>query len=197
MIRRAMIRNQVMLAACSFAFLLAVNSAAYWQSNSKAQTKAASQVEIHNELIDESAFLKSADQAIQLRKQRRLTEAEFIKLSQKPRVIVLDARSKDRYQQVHIKGAISLPFTDISFDSLAKALPDKNATILIYCNNNFRGNAPELQAKSPGAALNLSTFSSLYDYGYRNIYELGPALDIRTTKLTLVGDNAEALKQNR
>ncbi len=197
MIRIGMIQNQVVLASCSLAFLLVATCAAYWQTNSKAQSSTASEPEIPNELIDDSAFLKSTDLAVQLRKQRRLTETEFIKLSQKPGVIVLDARSKDRYQQVHIKGAISLPFTDMSLDSLSKVLPDKNATILIYCNNNFRGNVPEFQAKSAGAALNLSTFSSLYEYGYRNIYELGPALNVRTTKLTLVGDNAEALTQVR
>jgi hypothetical protein len=36
------------------------------------------------------------------------------------------------------------------------------------------------------ASLNLSTYISLYSYGYRNIYELGPLLDVQTTKLELV-----------
>ena len=33
------------------------------------------------------------------------------------------------------------------------------------------------------ASLNLSTYISLYTYGYRNIYELGPQLDPKQSKL--------------
>lgn len=29
----------------------------------------------------------------------------------------------------------------------------------------------------------VSTYIALYSYGYRNIYELGPLLDMRTSKL--------------
>jgi hypothetical protein len=39
----------------------------------------------------------------------------------------------------------------------------------------------------PTASLNLLTFTELYNYGYRNLYELGPLVDMRQTKLTLVG----------
>ena len=35
----------------------------------------------------------------------------------------------------------------------------------------------------PTASLNLSTYIALYTYGYRNIYELGPLLDINATIL--------------
>jgi phage shock protein E len=31
--------------------------------------------------------------------------------------------------------------------------------------------------------LNLSTYIALYNYGYRNVYELGPLIDIRTSRL--------------
>jgi len=36
------------------------------------------------------------------------------------------------------------------------------------------------------ASLNLSTYVSLYSYGYRNIYELGPLLDLKETKIELI-----------
>jgi hypothetical protein len=39
------------------------------------------------------------------------------------------------------------------------------------------------------ASLNLSTYVSLYTYGYRNVYELGPLLDVKTTKLELVSSD--------
>ena len=107
-------------------------------------------------------------------------------MSREPGVIVLDARSRDKYDELHIKGAVSLPFPDITVESLATLLPDKKTRILIYCNNNFRGAEQPFPTKMPAASLNLSTYISLYSYGYRNIYELGPLVDIKETKLDLV-----------
>ena len=62
---------------------------------------------------------------------------EFIRMSREPGTIVLDARSKEKFDELHVKGAINLSFPDIAVESLQRALPDKNARILIYCNNNF------------------------------------------------------------
>jgi rhodanese-related sulfurtransferase len=161
---------------------------------STVQTQAS---EIPNSQIDPILFLANAQAATELRSSRRLSEDDFIRMSRQKGVVVLDARSKNRYDQVHIKGAISLPFTDFSFDSLAQTLPDKSVAILIYCNNNFRGNKPEFAAKSFGAALNLSTFASLYEYGYHNVYELGPELDLDKTKLSLEGTSVEKYVPNK
>ena len=36
------------------------------------------------------------------------------------------------------------------------------------------------------ASLNLSTYVTLYMYGYRNVYELGPVLDAKSCRLELV-----------
>ena len=44
------------------------------------------------------------------------------------------------------------------------------------------------------ASLNLSTFVSLYDYGYRTVYELGPLIDIKDSKLTFEGTALESLE---
>jgi hypothetical protein len=60
------------------------------------------------------------------------------------------------------------------------------ARILIYCNNNFQNAEGPFPSKAPIASLNISTFISLYDYGYRNIYELGPRIDPKKSKLPLV-----------
>jgi hypothetical protein len=54
---------------------------------------------------------------------------------------------------------------DIAVESLAEALPDKNARILIYCNNNFSGAEGAFPSKLPSASLNLPTYVALYDYG--------------------------------
>jgi hypothetical protein len=43
------------------------------------------------------------------------------------------------------------------------------------------------------ASLNLSTYISLYTYGYTNVYELGPLLDAKVTKLELVSAKQETV----
>ena len=86
---------------------------------------------------------------------------------------------------LHVRGAINLSFPDIAVVTLAERLPDKNARILIYCNNNFINDESAFPSKKPNASLNLSTYIALYSYGYRNVYELGPLLDVKTTAIPL------------
>jgi hypothetical protein len=147
-----------------------------------AQKKAA----ITNPAIDMPGYLRAAAEAAEHRESRRLTEEDFIRMSQDPGTVILDARSRDKYDELHIKGAINLPFSDITVDSLNAALPDKTTCVLIYCNNNFVGEQKAFPTKIAVASLNLSTYISLYSYGYRNVYELGPLLDIKTSKLDFV-----------
>ena len=66
---------------------------------------------------------------------------------------------------------------------MRRPLPDKSARILIYCNNNFSGAEGAFPSKLPSASLNLSTYVALYDYGYRNVYELGPLIDVGTAAI--------------
>lgn len=141
---------------------------------------------IPNPAIDMEGFLGTAREAAQHRDSRRLTEEDFIKMSREPGVVILDARSKEKFDELHITGAINLSFPDITVASLQSRFPDKNVRILIYCNNNFKNAESPFPAKMATASLNLSTYISLYTYGYRNVYELGPLLDIKTTKLDLV-----------
>ena len=142
---------------------------------------------IKNPAIDMKGYLAVAAEAAQHRESRRLTEDEFIRMSREPGTIILDARSAEKYNELHIKGAINLSFPDLTVDSLNATLPDKNARILIYCNNNFVGQQKAFPTKIAIASLNLSTYIALYSYGYRNIYELGPLLDVKTSKLEFEG----------
>jgi hypothetical protein len=147
-----------------------------------AQRKAA----ITNPAIDMPGYLRAASEAAEHRESRRLSEEDFIRMSREPGTVILDARSREKYDELHIKGAISLSFPDITVDSLNAALPDKTTRILIYCNNNFVGEQKAFPTKIAVASLNLSTYISLYSYGYRNVYELGPLLDIKSSKLEFV-----------
>lgn len=139
-----------------------------------------------NPSIDMEGYLRVSAQAAEHRRTRRLSEDEFIRLSRERGTVVLDARSRDKYEELHVRGAINLSFPDITFESLARAIPDKKTRILIYCNNNFRNAPAPFPTKKASASLNLSTYVTLYDYGYANVYELGPLLDPRTSKLDLV-----------
>ncbi|MBL8519598.1 MAG: rhodanese-like domain-containing protein [Betaproteobacteria bacterium] len=139
-----------------------------------------------NPQIDAPGFLGITAEALKHRETRRLTEAEFLRLSREPNTVVLDARSAERFRELHIAGAVNLSFPDITAESLARLVPDPTTRILIYCNNNFAGDPRAFPSKLPTASLNLSTFTALYNYGYRNVYELGPNLDVGKTILPMV-----------
>jgi hypothetical protein len=136
-----------------------------------------------NPAIDMDGYLSVSREAAQHRQARRVSEEEFIAMSREPGTVILDARSKAKFDELHLKGAINLPFPDIAIESLKAAIPDLDTRILIYCNNNFANAEGPFPAKIARASLNLSTYIALYSYGYRNIYELGPLLEINTSAL--------------
>ena len=133
--------------------------------------------------IDMMGFLHESREAAAHRASRRVTEDEFLKMAAEPGTVVLDARSREKYDLLHVKGAINLSFPDITIESLKLAIPDTATRVLIYCNNNFSDAEGPFPSKLPVASLNLSTYISLYSYGYRNVYELGPLLDRKSSIL--------------
>jgi hypothetical protein len=136
-----------------------------------------------NPAIDIQGFLRVASEAAAYRETHRLSEEQFIGMSRAPGTVILDARSRQKYAELHVKGALNLSFPDIAIESLERILPDKSARILIYCNNNFLNAPGAFPTKLPSASLNISTYIALYDYGYRNVYELGPLIDIDSSRL--------------
>jgi len=149
--------------------------------------EAAERPQMANPSIDMAGHLRVSDEAARHRQTHRVSEADFIRMSRQPGTVILDARSREKYDELHVKGAINLSFPDISYETLNKALPDKKTRILIYCNNNFREGVPAFPMKAISSALNLSTFITLYDYGYREVYELAPLLDVASSKLEFEG----------
>jgi hypothetical protein len=149
-------------------------------------------INIVNTNIDMEGFLKIANEAATWREKHRLTEEEFIRVSKMPDTVILDARSGQAYDLLHVKGAVNLSFPDITANSLAQTIPKKSTRILIYCNNNFDNSPRAFAAKAPPASLNLSTYISLYTYGYKNVYELGPFLKIHHTKIQFESNQGAA-----
>jgi rhodanese-related sulfurtransferase len=132
----------------------------------------------------------------------------FLKMSKEEGVIILDSRSDFRFDQIHVKGAKHLAFTDFTQDNLKKVIPTFETTILIYCNNNFDGNqtdfaskvaVPGLNANEAAAtqfaaqskplmmALNIPTYVNLYGYGYRNVYELHELVQVSDPRIEFEG----------
>jgi Rhodanese-like domain len=150
-------------------------------------SSAAAADQIPNRLIDYAEFKKIVFDSVRERETHRLTEKQFVQAMADKGTVVLDARSASRYALRHVRGAVNLPFTDFTADTLAQAIPSKTTKILIYCNNNFEGSATAFPSKAPAASLNLSTYTSLRAYGYTNIFELGPLLDVHETSISFDG----------
>jgi len=132
-----------------------------------------------NPLIDYRGFAALTAEVAPYRAQRLLSLADFSQRRRDRHVLLLDARSAAAYKAGHIKGAVNLPFTDFTAASLAAVIgKDAHRPILIYCNNNFRNNVRPVVTKALPLALNIPTFINLVGYGYRNIWELGEAVDM-------------------
>ena len=143
---------------------------------------------------------------VERHRESRLVDLEtFLRMSKDSNVIILDSRSANRFDRIHVKGAKRLAFTDFTQDNLASVIPSFETTILIYCNNNFEGNQLDFPTKiaRPGAgflinqfgaqqkpkmmALNVPTYINLYGYGYRNVYELDELVSVSDPRITFEG----------
>jgi len=157
-------------------FLVAMLAAAIVATPALAQDKTRPQPSAGAQ-IDYAGFQDLTGEVSAYRAGRLVSHAEFQRMAREPGTIVLDARSADAYAEGHIDGAVNLPFTDFTDQSLRQTLRDPNVRILIYCNNNFSNNARPVLLKRVELALNIQTFINLYGYGYRNVYELADVVD--------------------
>ena len=93
---------------------------------------------------------------------KSLTQGEAVKMmAEKPDVILLDVRTADEYEKKHIPNAKSVPLEEFQNGNFS-SLPDKNATILIYCWTGRRAQ---------------DSAQILANNGYKNVYEFGGMVD--------------------
>lgn len=140
-----------------------------------------------NPQIDFETFAQHVQAVGALRAERRLSEQDFIRLAAEPDTVVLDARSRDRFELLHVAGAVNLPLPDITAEALAQLIPTPDTRVLIYCNNNFRNQPQAFPTKAPAASLNLHTFTVLQSYGYTNVYELAPLIEYAEARIAFAG----------
>ncbi|MEL7531239.1 MAG: rhodanese-like domain-containing protein, partial [Bacteroidota bacterium] len=93
-------------------------------------------------------FKQLVQEVESIRAEKLLSLDEFMLLSSKRNTIILDTRSREKYQNKHIEGAINLPFTEFTQKNLEEIIPHKNTKVLIYCNNNFEGDPISFASKS-------------------------------------------------
>jgi phage shock protein E len=136
--------------------------------------------------VDFAGFNNLSQEVYAYRANRLVTLAQFQKMASEPNTIILDARSAEAYRMGHIDGAINLSLPDFTAQRLAVALKNPNVRILIYCNNNFENNVDPVVLKSVQLALNIQTFTNLYGYGYKNVYELGDVVNFNDPKVRWV-----------
>jgi hypothetical protein len=140
-----------------------------------------------NPQIDYPAFQTLTAGVAPARASRLLAFDAFKAEAAKPGTLLLDARSSDAFRRGHIKGAVNLPLTDFTADSLAAVIgANADRPILIYCNNNFRNNVAPVPVKSAALALNIQTFINLVGYGYPNVYELADVVDFNDPQVEWV-----------
>ena len=78
-------------------------------------------------------------------------------MAEDSKAIIVDVRNKDEYDEGHIAKAILLPLPDVK-DDAARVLPNKDATILVYCKSGNRSKAAS---------------EILAGLGYQHVYEFG------------------------
>ena len=127
--------------------------------------------------FDYPGFAKLVGELGPVRAAHRLPWDDFIARALTDGAILLDARSPAAFARGHIAGAVNLPFTDFTAESLRETLGrDTQRPIYIYCNNNFRDHRAPVALKAAPMALNIPTFINLHGYGYRNIWELADVI---------------------
>jgi phage shock protein E len=144
-----------------------------------------------NPQIDYAGFATLTRDVRALRAKRLLPFDRFQAMAGEKGALLLDARSKDAFARGHVAGAVNLPLTDFTAESLAAALgPDRDRPILIYCNNNFSNHRAPVPLKSAPLALNIQTFINLVGYGYANVWELRDVVDFDDPKVGWVATPA-------
>ena len=93
-------------------------------------------------LVDFDFFMETAAEVKEYRKDRLVDFNRFLHMARDGKTIILDTRSKEHYDAMHIRGAIHLNFSGFNVYDLAELIPNKDTRILIYCNNNIDTDSP-------------------------------------------------------
>ena len=145
--------RQILLFAALLALLLA-GCAAPKTDPGPAETEAETETEAKTETEADTEAEATADY-------HRITAEEAYEIMVSQEVVVVDVRTREEYDGGHIENAVLVPNESIGSET-PEALPDKEATLLIYCRSGRR---------SKQAA------EKLLELGYQNVYDFGGVID--------------------
>ena len=91
----------------------------------------------------------------------KISGEEAYEMMASQEIVVVDVRTRGEYDAGHIENAVLVPNESIGSE-MPEALPDKEATLLIYCRSGRR---------SKDAA------QKLLALGYQNVYDFGGVID--------------------
>ena len=91
----------------------------------------------------------------------KISAEEAYEMMASQEVMVVDVRTQEEYDGGHIENAVLVPNESIGSE-MPEALPDKEATLLVYCRSGRR---------SKDAA------QKLLALGYQNVYDFGGVID--------------------
>lgn len=91
----------------------------------------------------------------------KISAEEAYEMMASQEVVVVDVRTQEEYDGGHIENAVLVPNESIGSE-MPEALPDKEATLLIYCRSGRR---------SKDAA------QKLLALGYQSVYDFGGVID--------------------
>lgn len=114
----------------------------------------------------------SAEESPEETAYHKITAEEAKEMMEDGDVTIVDVRRSDEYEAGHIPGAILIPNEDISAQR-PEALPQLDATLLVYCRTGVRSK----QASD-----------KLIELGYENVYDMGGIVD--WTYDTVTGSDA-------
>ncbi len=140
-----------------------------------------------NPQIDYQGFASLTRSVGPARAKRLISLSKFQEMAATQDAIILDARSADAFAAGHIIGAVNLPFTDFTAQSLASVVGYSKRPILIYCNNNFSNHKAPVALKAAPLSLNIQTYINLTGYGYKNVWELADIVDFNDPRVGWVG----------
>ena len=91
----------------------------------------------------------------------KISAEEAYEMMVSQEVVVVDVRTREEYDGGHIENAVLVPNESIGSE-MPEALPDKEATLLVYCRSGRR---------SKDAA------QKLLKLGYQSVYDFGGVID--------------------
>jgi hypothetical protein len=128
-------------------------------SAGEVQTSSTNKTEIPPEM-----FYREADMLLNQGHLKTVTPKVLAGWLKKKSVVLIDLRSKASYDQAHLRGAVNVPATELTDETLKTVVPTLDTRIVVYCDDTLL----------PSRRIALTTLGhpAIFQLGYKNVYRL-------------------------